>query len=110
MNTLLGFPASSATPAFGHLLKQWRTTRHLSQLSLATEAGISTRHLSFLETGRAQPSREMVQLLTGMMGVPLGERNAILVRACYAPIYSMRPLHAPDLETVRRSPHLVLRQ
>ena len=60
MNTLLGFPE---TRAFGPLLRQWRLARHLSQLALATEAGISTRHLSFLETGRAQPSREMVQLL-----------------------------------------------
>jgi transcriptional regulator with XRE-family HTH domain len=53
MNTLLGFPESSATPAFGRLLKQWRNSRHKSQLALATEAGISTRHLSFLETGRS---------------------------------------------------------
>src|SRR5499426_647394 len=86
MNTLLGFPGSSATPAFGQLLKQWRTTRHLSQLALATEAGISTRHLSFLETGRAQPSREMVQLLTGMLDVPFGDRNALLVAAGLAPV------------------------
>src|SRR4029079_8836169 len=58
MNTLLGFP-QGGVPAFGHMLRQWRDARHMSQLALATEAGISTRHLSFLETGRAQPSREM---------------------------------------------------
>ena len=110
MNTLLGFPASSATPAFGRLLKQWRSSRHLSQLTLATEAGISTRHLSFLETGRAQPSREMVQLLTGMLDVPLGERNALLVSAGYAPIYGERPLNAPELEPIRRALELILRQ
>src|SRR2546423_11911893 len=109
MNTLLGFPASSATPAFGRLVKQWRSSRHLSQLTLATEAGISTRHLSFLETGRAQPSREMVQLLTGMLDVPLGERNALLVSAGYAPIYGERSLNAPELEPVRRALESILR-
>jgi len=110
MNTLLGFPASSATPAFGRLLKHWRTARHLSQLTLATEAGISARHLSFLETGRAQPSREMVELLTGMLDVPLGERNSLLVSAGYAPMYGQRPLSAPELEPVRRALELILRQ
>ena len=110
MNTLLGFPESSATPAFGRLLKQWRNSRHKSQLALATEAGISTRHLSFLETGRAQPSREMVQLLTGMLDVPLGERNALLVSAGYAPLYGNRPLNAPELGPVRRALELMLRQ
>jgi len=107
MNTLLGFPQ---TDTFGRLLRQWRATRHLSQLALATQAGISTRHLSFLETGRAQPSREMVQLLTGMLDVPLGERNALLVSAGYAPIYGERPLGAPELEPVRRALQFILRQ
>jgi transcriptional regulator with XRE-family HTH domain len=110
MNTLLGFPGASATAAFGGQLKQWRTARHLSQLALATEAGISTRHLSFLETGRAQPSREMVQLLTGMLDVPLGERNALLVAAGYAPMYAERPLGAPELAPVRRALEFILRQ
>jgi transcriptional regulator with XRE-family HTH domain len=111
MNTLLGFPESRATvPAFGRQLRQWRDARHLSQLALATEAGISTRHLSFLETGRAQPSREMVQLLTGMLDVPLGERNALLVAAGYAPAYGDRSLTAPDLEPVRRALEFILRQ
>jgi transcriptional regulator with XRE-family HTH domain len=111
MNTLLGFPESHATvPAFGRQLRQWRDARHLSQLALATEAGISTRHLSFLETGRAQPSREMVQLLAGMLDVPFGERNALLVAAGYAPAYGDRPLGAPDLEPVRRALEYILRQ
>jgi transcriptional regulator with XRE-family HTH domain len=78
MNTLLGFPE---TRAFGPLLRQWRLARRKSQLALVTDAGISTRHLSFLETGRAQPSREMVQLLAGMLDVPLADRNALLVAA-----------------------------
>jgi len=107
MNTLLGF---LETGGFGRLLRQWRTTRHKSQLALATDAGISTRHLSFLETGRAQPSREMVQLLAGMLDVPLGERNALLISAGYAPLYGQRPLGAPELEPVRRALQFTLRQ
>jgi transcriptional regulator with XRE-family HTH domain len=82
----------------------------MSQLTLATEAGISTRHLSFLETSRAQPSREMVQLLAGMLDVPLGDRNALLVSAGYAPAYGERPLSAPELEPVRRALQFTLRQ
>jgi transcriptional regulator with XRE-family HTH domain len=110
MNTLLGFPEGGSTPPFGRILRQWRGARHLSQLALATEAGISTRHLSFLETGRAQPSREMVQLLAGMLDVPLGDRNALLVSAGYAPIYGDRPLAAPELEPVRRALQFILGQ
>jgi transcriptional regulator with XRE-family HTH domain len=110
MNTLLGFPDGASAPAFGRLLRQWRSTRHLSQLALATEAGISTRHLSFLETGRAQPSREMVQLLAGMLDVPLGERNTLLVSAGYAPMYGERGLGAPELEPVRRALEFILHQ
>src|SRR4051794_10941526 len=110
MNTLLGFPAGGVTTSFGTLLRRWRDARGMSQLILATEAGISTRHLSFLETGRAQPSREMVQLLAGMLDVPLGERNALLVSAGYAPAYGERPLSAPELEPVRRALQFTLRQ
>ena len=107
MNTLLGQPAN---PTFGTLLRQWRTTRRLTQLGLATDAGISSRHLSFLETGRSQPSREMVQLLAGMLDVPLSDRNAMLIGAGYAPVYGERPLGAPELEHVRRALEFTLRQ
>jgi transcriptional regulator with XRE-family HTH domain len=110
MNTLLGFPEGHVATAFGALLRRWRTGRGMSQLALATEAGISTRHLSFLETSRAQPSREMVQLLAGMLDVPLGDRNALLVSAGYAPAYGERPLSAPELEPVRRALQFTLRQ
>ncbi len=110
MNTLLGFPEGNVATPFGALLRRWRDARHMSQLTLATEAGISTRHLSFLETGRAQPSREMVQLLAGMLDVPLGDRNALLVSAGYAPAYGERPLTAPELEPVRRALEFTLRQ
>ena len=107
MNTLLGQPEK---PTFGALLRHWRTSRRLSQLGLAVEAGISARHLSFLETGRAQPSRDMVQLLAGMLDVPLAERNAMLVGAGYAPIYGERSLGAPELAHVRRALQFTLRQ
>ena len=110
MNTLLGFPEGNITTSFGTVLRRWRSTRGMSQLTLATEAGISTRHLSFLETGRAQPSREMVQLLAGMLDVPFGDRNALLVSAGYAPAYGERPLSAPELEPVRRALTFTLRQ
>jgi transcriptional regulator with XRE-family HTH domain len=76
----------------GPLLKTWRTKRRLSQLDLALEAGVSTRHLSFLETGRSRPSEQMVLHLAEQLEVPLRERNRLLLAAGYAPIYSQRPL------------------
>jgi transcriptional regulator with XRE-family HTH domain len=76
----------------GPLLKTWRTKRRLSQLDLALEAGVSTRHLSFVETGRSRPSEQMVVHLAEQLDVPLRERNRMLLAAGYAPIYSQRPL------------------
>jgi transcriptional regulator with XRE-family HTH domain len=76
----------------GPLLKTWRTKRRLSQLDLALEAGVSTRHLSFLETGRSRPSEQMVLHLAEQLDVPLRERNRMLLAAGFAPIYSQRPL------------------
>ena len=72
---------------FGVLLRRWREVRHVSQLDLALDADISTRHLSCVETGRAQPSREMVLRLAEALQIPLRERNALLVTAGYAPLY-----------------------
>ncbi len=72
---------------FGLLLRRWRSARRVSQLDLALDAEISTRHLSCLETGRAQPSREMVLRLAEALQVPLRERNAVLLAAGYAPLY-----------------------
>jgi transcriptional regulator with XRE-family HTH domain len=97
-------------PAFGSLLRHWRLARGISQLRLATEAEISGRHLSFLETGRAQPSREMVRLLAGVLDVPLSEQNALLIAAGFAPIYGERELSAPELDHVRRALEFMLRQ
>jgi len=102
--------ARQETPAFGSLLRHWRSARRISQLALATEAEISGRHLSFLETGRAQPSREMVRLLATVLDVPLGEQNAMMVAAGFAPIFGERELSAPDLDHVRRALDFILRQ
>jgi transcriptional regulator with XRE-family HTH domain len=96
---------------FGTLLRHWRSNRGLSQLRLAMEAGISTRHLSFLETGRAHPSREMVQLLMGMLQIPTADRNGLLIAAGYAPIYedgTPSSKAAPD--HVQRVLDVILRQ
>src|SRR5262245_6577825 len=109
MNTLLGFP-EGAVLAYGRMLREWRTRAHMSQLMLATEAGISTRHLSFLETGRAHPSREMVDLLAAMLDVPFTDRNELLLGAGFAPAYGQRPLEAPELDSLNAALHFILRQ
>jgi transcriptional regulator with XRE-family HTH domain len=96
------------TQPVGILLRKWREQRRLSQLDLATEAEISTRHLSFLETGRSQPSREMVLRLAEQLEVPLRERNALLIAAGYAPAYPERPFNDPAIESARKAVELVL--
>jgi transcriptional regulator with XRE-family HTH domain len=103
-------PATAADSGFGRLLRQWRAQRGLSQLDLSVEAGVSSRHLSFVETGRAQPSREMVLLLARTLDVPLRDRNDLLVAAGYAPVYRRTNLEAPALAPVRRALDFVLRQ
>jgi transcriptional regulator with XRE-family HTH domain len=94
----------------GRLLKQWRERRAMSQLGLAAEAEISARHLSFLETGRAQPSRKMVLLLSRVLEVPLRGRNELLAVAGYAPIYRETALDAPEMAQVRRALGFMLSQ
>jgi transcriptional regulator with XRE-family HTH domain len=89
--------------SFGVLLRHWRTVRRVSQLHLALDSDISTRHLSCLETGRAQASREMVLRLAEALQVPLRERNALLLAAGYAPLYRHTCLDAPELEAARRA-------
>ena len=85
----------------GALLRDWRRRRRLSQMELALDAGISTRHLSFVETGRSQPSPEMVLTLAEQLQVPLRERNQLLLAAGYAPRYASHPLDDPALTSVR---------
>jgi transcriptional regulator with XRE-family HTH domain len=103
-------PGAVAVSLVGQLLKQWRERRGMSQLGLAADAGISARHLSFLETGRAQPSREMVVLLSQVLDVPLRGRNELLAVAGYAPIYRETALDAPRMAQVRRALGFMLRQ
>ena len=100
----VGSPAS-----FGDHLRTWRQQRHLSQLELADEADISTRHVSFMETGRTNPSRDMVLRLCERLAVPLRERNALLVAAGYAPMYRERALDDPALAAARQAVELVLK-
>jgi len=98
------------TPTIGTLLKRWRQHRRMSQLALALEAEISARHLSFIETGRAQPSRDMVLLLAQVLEVPLRSRNDLLTAAGYAPIYRETALDAPEMAQIRRTLDFMLGQ
>src|SRR3990170_3096441 len=93
----------------GDHLREWRQRRHLSQLDLAGDAEISARHLSFVETGRAAPSREMVLKLAERLEVPLRERNVLLVAAGYAPAFPQRSLDDPALKAARSAIELVLK-
>ena len=96
-------------PRIGEHLRQWRLRRHLSQFDLAGEAEISARHLSFVENGRAAPSREVVLKLAERLNVPLRERNVLLVAAGFAPAFSQRSLDDPALKSARAAIELVLR-
>ena len=93
----------NTSPTAGALLRQWRQRRRLSQLDLACEAEISTRHLSFVETGRAQPSRDMLLHLAEQLDIPLRERNRLLGAAGYAPLYSQHELADPALAPARQA-------
>lgn len=92
---------------FGTLLRQWRQQRRMTQLDLALAAGSSTRHLSCLETGRAQPSREMIAQLAASMSIPLREQNALLLAAGFAPAFQERALE--ELEAAKQAMDTVLR-
>ena len=93
----------------GEHLRQWRLRRHLSQLDLAGDAEISTRHLSFVETGRAAPSRDMVLKLAERLDVPLRERNVLLVAAGFAPAFPQRSIDDPALKSARAAIDWMLR-
>jgi transcriptional regulator with XRE-family HTH domain len=103
-------PAPAGTTSIGPLLQYWRSARHLSQLALAHEAGVSPRHVCFLETGRAKPSREMVLLLADALEVPLRERNAMLLAAGFAPIFRESRLDDSCLDPVRMAIDAILAQ
>jgi len=94
----------------GPLLQHWRKARRLSQLALAAEAAVSIRHLCFVETGRANPSRTMVLRLAEVLDVPLRERNTLLLAAGFAPVYQESKLDAPALAAVRGALEAILAQ
>jgi transcriptional regulator with XRE-family HTH domain len=93
----------------GDLLREWRQRRRLSQLDLAIGANVSSRHLSFVETGRAKPSSEMILHLAEYLDVPLRDRNALLLAGGYAPAYPERTLEAPELKAVQAALERVLK-
>jgi transcriptional regulator with XRE-family HTH domain len=95
--------AIPAQRSAGELLREWRERRRLSQMDLALDAGVSTRHLSFVETGRSAPSREMVLKLAEHLEVPLRERNHLLLAAGYAPVYAQNALDTPEMAPVRQA-------
>ena len=92
----------------GELLREWRHRRRLSQLDLAGAAEVSTRHLSFIETGRAAPSRDMLLRLAERLNVPLRARNELLHAGGFAATFPERPLHAPEMTVARRTVEAVL--
>src|ERR1019366_8561767 len=98
---------ASASRPVGDLLREWRQRRRMSQLDLACEAEISTKHLSFLETGRSTPSRDMVLHLAEQLDVPLRARNALLNAAGYAPVFPERRLDDPAMTAARQAIDLV---
>src|SRR2546425_10403967 len=93
----------SSQSRVGPLLREWRKRRRRTQLELALDAGISARHLSFVETGRSTPSAEMVLLLAEQLKVPFRERNQLLLAAGHAPFFPERPLNDPELAPVREA-------
>ena len=99
---------AGATARAGALLRDWRQRRRLSQLDLALEAGVSARHLSFVETGRSRPSAEMVLHLAEQLEVPLRARNQLLLAAGHAPVFEQRELDEPQMAPVREALQAVL--
>jgi transcriptional regulator with XRE-family HTH domain len=99
---------ATAAAGVGPLLRDWRKRRRLSQLDLALEAGVSARHLSFVETGRSRPSADMVLQLADQLEVPLRNRNQLLLAAGHAPVFEQHELEDPEMEPVRQALQLIL--
>jgi transcriptional regulator with XRE-family HTH domain len=108
-STIAWMATVAARPPVGALLREWRQRRRLSQFELALEAGVSTRHLSFVENGRSQPSAQMVLQLAEHLDVPLRDRNQLLLAAGYAPAFAHHDLDAPELGPVRDAIEQLLR-
>src|SRR5687767_15265271 len=101
MQTTTATPDRQQGSAVGHLLREWRAARGMSQLDLAMQAGFSARHVSFIETGRTQPSRQALLVLAETLEVPLRERNRLLEAGGYAHRYQQRSLDADEMALVR---------
>ena len=99
----------AARPSFPDLLRSWRRRRRMSQLELALDSGVSQRHLSFLESGRAAPSRAMILQLGETLQVPLRDRNDLLLAAGFAPVFRARPLEDPQMAQVMSAVRMILR-
>lgn len=102
-------PPSSLTP-LGHLMREWRDARRISQLQLSLLMDVSARHLSYVETGRSRPSREFVAQFADALDIPLRERNALLLAAGFAPAYAEGDLAAPEMAVLRRAAEAILAQ
>ncbi|KAF0250081.1 MAG: helix-turn-helix domain protein [bacterium] len=98
------------TSTFGTLLRRWRETRRMSQLELGLEATVSARHISFIETGRSKPSREMIVSLANVLDLALRDRNEMLLSAGFAPIYRETSLNDPQMAQVRQALELILKR
>ncbi len=101
---------NSQSDSFGTLLKQWRNQRGFSQLDLAVTSQVSQRHISFLESGRAKPSRDMVLQLAAVLEIPLRQQNLMLTVAGFAPIHTQTDLSAPEMTSVRRALDFMLQK
>jgi transcriptional regulator with XRE-family HTH domain len=102
--------ATAGEHELGGLLRYWRQQRGKSQLDLSLDSGISQRHISFVESGRSVPSREILQTLSQSLDIPLRERNALLLASGYAPIYQESALDAPEMTVVAKAVGRVLTQ
>ncbi len=100
--------ATTEQAAIGSTLRDWRQRRRLTQMDLALDAGVSTRHLSFVETGRSKPGREMLLAVLERLEVPLREQNRVLMAAGHAPAFPEQPLNAPELSHVREALKMIL--
>jgi transcriptional regulator with XRE-family HTH domain len=108
MDEAITNPATRNRRPIGELLRRWRGHRRMSQFDLALEAGISSRHLSFVENGKSSPGRNTVLRLAESLDLPLRERNDLLLAAGYAPVYSAAPLDSPEMSAVREAVRKVL--
>ena len=104
----MGTAVKSSQPPIGTLLREWRAARRMSQLDLALEAGISARHLSCVETGKSQASRETVGQLANALGMPLREHNLLMLAAGYAPQFCETSLYTSELERMNQAIELIL--